>query len=112
MTSEEDKVRFQVARNGDHLMISFQCESCHFRNLKGLDQGKAEPNIRLLRTIRRATLDAFWAREPSTVEVARRDSKNIVEISQSLDLDDTFPEMGPFAIKYTQGMGLVVCILI
>ena len=92
MTSEEDKVRFQVARNGDHLMILFQCELCHFRNLKGLDPGKGDADIRLLRTIRRATLDAFWAREPSTVEATRRDSKKIVEISQSLGLDDTLPE--------------------
>ena len=63
-----------------------------FRNLKGLDPGKCDADIRLLRTIRRATLDAFWAREPSTVEATRRDSKKIVEISQSLGLDDTLPE--------------------
>ena len=73
-------------------MILFQCELCHFLNLKGLDPGKGDADIRLLRTIRRATLDAFWAREPSTVEATRRDSKKIVEISQSLGLDDTLPE--------------------
>ena len=80
--------------------------------MKGLDPRKGDADIRLLRTIRRATLDAFWAREPSTVEATRRDSKKIVEISWSLGLDDTLPEMGPFPLKDTQGMGLAVCILI
>ena len=66
----------------------------------------------MLRTIRRATLDEFCTREPSTVEETRRDSKKIVEMSQSLGLDDTLPEMGSFSINDTQGMGLAVCILI
>ena len=112
LTSEEDKQRHKVARNGDHLLISFQYKLCHFRNLKGLDPGKCDADIRLLRTIRRATLDAFWAREPSTVEATRRDSKKIVETSQSLGLDDTLPEMRPFPLHDIQGMGLAVCILV
>ena len=82
------------------------------KNLKGLDPGKGDADIRFLRTIRRASLDDFWAREPSTVEATRRDSKNIVEISQSLGLDDTLPKMGLFALKDTQGVGIAVCILI
>ena len=59
LTTEEDKRRHQVARNGDHLLISFQCELFHFRNLKGLNPRKCDADIRLLRFIRRATLDAF-----------------------------------------------------
>ena len=47
-----------------------------------------------------------------TVDATRRDSKKIVEISQSLGLDDILPEMDPFPLKDTQGMGLAVCILI
>jgi len=76
LTSGKDKLLHQVARNGYYLMISFQCDLCHFRNLKGLDPGKGDDDIKLLRTIRRATLDAFWARKPSTIEATRRDSKN------------------------------------
>ena len=60
LTSEEDRIRNQVARNIYYLMILFQCELYHFRNLKGLDPGKRDANVRLLRTIRRATFDAFW----------------------------------------------------
>ena len=80
--------------------------------MKGLDPRKRDADIRLLMTIRCETLDAFWSRELNTVEATRRDSKKIVEISQSLGLDDTLPEMGSFVLNDTQSMGLAVCILI
>ena len=67
--------------------------------MKGLDLEKGDADIRLLTTMQRATMDAFWARDPSTVEATRRDSKKLVEISQSLGLDDTLPEMVSFCIK-------------
>ena len=28
--------RFQVARNGDHMMVPFQCDLCHFMNIQKL----------------------------------------------------------------------------
>ena len=65
---EEDADRFMEARNGDHLMCPFQCDECHFWNIQG--QGPDEDSWkdrRLLMCIRRASLDALWAREPSTV---------------------------------------------
>ena len=37
LTLESDKGRHMSARNGDHLMIPFQCELCHYRNLKKMD---------------------------------------------------------------------------
>jgi hypothetical protein len=33
LVEEDEDERFKVARAGDHLMISFQCELCHFRNI-------------------------------------------------------------------------------
>jgi hypothetical protein len=61
-------VRFKCARAGDHLMIPFQCELCHFRNIL-----QREPDFTCLQDIeildmaRRANIDAFWSRETSTV---------------------------------------------
>lgn len=81
MTFKKYKLQYQVARNRDQLMISFQCDLYHFCNLKGLDSRKGNADAKLLRTIRRATLDTFWTREPRTVEATKIDSKNIVEIS-------------------------------
>ena len=48
-----------MARNGDHLMIPFQCELYHFRNLKGANPGRRSEDILLLGKIRRANGDAF-----------------------------------------------------
>ena len=59
LTTAEDRTRHLVARNGDHLMIPFQCELCHFRNLKGCDPRNVKEDILLIRTIRRANVDAF-----------------------------------------------------
>ena len=112
MASEEDMIRHQVVKNVDHLMISFQCELYCFRNLKGLDPEKRDSDVRLLRIIHRATLNVFWAREPSTIDTTQRDSKKIMKISRSLALDDTLSEMRPFAIKDTHGMGITICTLI
>jgi hypothetical protein len=30
----KDNERFVVARAGDHLMVQFQCDVCHFRNIQ------------------------------------------------------------------------------
>ena len=69
MIEEADETRFLQARAGDHMMIPFQCDTCHFRNIT-----KRDPDLRdyrdleSLEYIRRASLDAFWSREPSTVK--------------------------------------------
>ena len=75
-----------VARNGDHLLIPFQCEICHYRNLKGMDPTGTKADGILLRTIRRANLGAFWSREPGTVSATRRDSLKLAEIGMRLGL--------------------------
>ena len=64
LTLESDKGRHMSARNGDHLMIPFQCELCHYRNLIKMNLVRDKEDVTLLRAIRRANLDAFWSREP------------------------------------------------
>ena len=86
-------------------MLPFQCDLCHFRNINKRDplESKAE-DVRLLRCIRRANLDAMWSREPSTVAGNLRLAIRAVEIAKSLGIDDPFPSMGPFPIEDTLGM--------
>ena len=31
---EDDPKRFQVARDGDHMMVPFQCDTCQFMNVQ------------------------------------------------------------------------------
>ena len=69
LVDEGDEDRYRCARNGDHLMgVPFACDLCHFRNLnKRSPDLNDRKDVRTLWAICRASLDALWAREPSTV---------------------------------------------
>ncbi len=74
--SEEDlnSLRFVEARNGDNLITAFQCDTCHLRNLMGRDpESMLAQDLRVLKCLRRASLDALWSVEPKTV------SRNLAE---------------------------------
>ena len=100
------------ARNGDHLMISFQCGICHYRNVKGINLAGAKNALKLLRNIRRENLDSFWSREPGKILSTRRDCLKLFKISLPIGLYNVFPTMGPFPVEDSLGMVLAVCMLI
>jgi hypothetical protein len=56
--ASDDQERFKLARDGDHLMCPFQCDGCHFQNLKKRAPGASDTDGVLLLCIRRANLDA------------------------------------------------------
>ncbi|KAL7575072.1 hypothetical protein ACA910_000443 [Epithemia clementina (nom. ined.)] len=65
---EELQKEFTLARAGDHLMVPFVCELCHFRNVfSRKPRGGSVGDQWVIACIVRANLDAFWARRPSTV---------------------------------------------
>jgi hypothetical protein len=102
-----------MARNGDHLMCMFQCDLCHFRNMQGRDPiiGQGRDSL-LLQCIRRASLDAFWAREPSTVRSNLNGAKKLEAIGDIVGMVGVAPPLGPFAVEDTCGMRVAVCILL
>jgi hypothetical protein len=78
--SEEDHERVQRAwgnkhhapdeylrgRDGDHLLVPFECDLCIFRKLRGQEPWDlSEKDKLLLGCIRRISLDAFWSRAMS-----------------------------------------------
>ena len=68
--NEEEKTskHYCEARNGDNLLTPFQCNTCHFRNLMNRDPRHAlATDLRMLKCIRRANLDALWSLEPRAV---------------------------------------------
>jgi hypothetical protein len=72
LVNVKDGGRFTAARYGDYLLTHFQCEKCHFRNIQGRDPIRQDRGDELLmKCIRRASLDAFWSREDSTVRGSR-----------------------------------------
>ena len=108
---EKDRSRFLKGREGDHLLTTFQCDLCHFRNLKGHSPLDAYEDNQLLLYIRRANLDAFWARETGTVKNTKRDVASIIRNAASFGLKNILPKMGPFPVHDSHGMGLAVCML-
>jgi hypothetical protein len=61
-------VEYLVARDGDHLLVPFECNLCIFRKLQRYDPlSTLEQDRLLLACIQRITLDAFWSRASSTV---------------------------------------------
>ena len=63
--------------------------------------------------MRRANLDAIWAREPSTIESNRREWRRLEQTGED---KFGFPagvckSMGPFPLEDTMGMKLACCLL-
>ena len=104
--------RFMEARNGDHLMVPFQCELCHFRNIYG-----REPEVHNLKDkeffvfARRANLDAFWSREPPTVRNNLKELNRMKKTEERFGFNCTTPPLGPFPMKDDLGMKAAVAIL-
>jgi len=108
-----DSSRFMVGCRGDHLFTPFQCDRCNIQNLLGRDPIlEVATDVRVLKYIRRANLDAFWAREPQTV------AKNLAEIRRGLAVacslgfgHQLYPPLGPFPVTDSFGMGAAIVML-
>jgi hypothetical protein len=93
-------------------MTPFQCEICHFRNIR-----KRDPVESLLRDqealefFRRASLDAFWSRAPSTVRGNLSEGKRSQRFIERMGWDSMIPAMGPFPLEDTMGMKAAAGIL-
>ena len=95
-TKERDGIAFRQARPGDHLLVTFQCDLCIFRKLRGQEPIASNPiDENLLACIRRVNLDAFWSRATSTVSAQRRLVERSLDLSRQLGLDPMFPNQGP-----------------
>jgi hypothetical protein len=111
---DDDPGRFKEARDGDHLMTPFQCDSCHFENCKKRSpiEGNLQDEVALL-GIRRANLDALWSRERSTVRANRLQGKMWISVSESAGwTDHGLPKRGPYPVEDTFGMQAAVNLLL
>ena len=93
-------------------MVPFQCELCHFRNVYGRDPSKTNlKDEEFFKLVRKANLDSFWSREPTTV------SKNVSNLNRMLKTEIKFGfdsatlPMGPFPMEDSWGMRAAVTIL-
>lgn len=83
---------FQVARNGDHLMVPFECDTCIFWKLRGSrpNPDESPQDKLLLACIRRINLDAFWSRMTSTVTTNKDKVKSALKLSESVGLSGPY----------------------
>lgn len=109
---EEDDMRFKEGRDGDPFMTPFQCNVCHFVNIRGRYPSDSEPDKLLLLCIRRALLDSLWSRERNTVEKNLSELRLYSQISSMLGDDNPFPPQGPFPVADVDGMEVACNMLI
>ena len=106
------KIKFLEGRKGDHLMVPFQCDQCHFRNITGRDPMRWKvTDHEVLEYIRRANLDAFWDRSPNTVSSNLSDAWRMEKMGERLGLGAMAPAIGPFPLKDECGMRFAIAIL-
>jgi hypothetical protein len=90
---------FPVGRDGDHLLMPFECNLCIFRKLKSCNPiPNNQQDTLLTACIRRANLDAFWSRAKSTA-TSNRDKvafgikmSTLVGLLGPYELDGPLPE--------------------
>jgi hypothetical protein len=112
LKDSKEETKFRYARLGDNFMCPFQCDLCHFRNIRGIDPG-SDPNkdLKLLIGIRRAILEMFFGRAESAITNNFRDLKKLERIGASLGISNALPNMGPFPLKDVWGMSVAVTML-
>ena len=107
-----DEMRFKQGRNGDHLMTPFQCDLCHFRNMKMRDPDPQDYlDRKLFQYIRRASLDSLWSREPATVGGNLSQARAMERCGRSIGLESVSPKMGPFPVEDSFGMKVACAML-
>jgi hypothetical protein len=110
---EDDPLRFQEARrDGDHLLTPFQCDVCHFQNVKQRNPVETSHQDQLFMTcIWRATLDSLWSRERGTVNGNRREGERHLSNCEALGISEPYPTRGPFPLEDEFGM-ITACSLL
>jgi hypothetical protein len=112
-TKPGDEKRFLEARNGDNLMNAFQCDLCHFRNVMGRNPRiEIWQDREILEYIRRANLDAFWSREPTTVASNLREARKMEsKVADRLGIPSITRPMGPYPLEDSFGMSAAIAVL-
>ena len=92
--TEQDKTRFNVAHDGDHLICAFQCDTCLFYMLT---QRFPHPQVlkdnTLLCCIRRANLKS-------------------VRILKEVGIEPKYQPLGPYSLKDVQGVSVAITMLL
>ena len=96
ITKKTEENRFCRGRDGDDLMVSFECDFCIFGKLFDHEpQSDSVQNKYALACIRRINLDALWSRAPTTVRANTLKMREGLEISWAMGMRGFAMESGP-----------------
>jgi hypothetical protein len=91
-----DQRKYSEARDGDDLMVSFECDFCVFAKITGRSPDMTTcPDLHLMGCIRRVILDAFWSRARSTVSANANRFREMIEMSKTLGFEPPYDPPGP-----------------
>jgi len=114
LADDRDKLRFKQARNGDQFMTPFQCDWYLFHVVTGrVPRDLHRQDDFLLCLLRRCNLDAFWARETSTILANKRNLDQLIRTWDELvGIVPRLPLLGPFPLTDTCGIAVAVAMLV
>ena len=93
---KSDMGRFATARNGDNLMVPFECDLCVFGKLFDHDPDATnEKDVFAMGCIRRVILDALWSRASSTVVANTLKAREGLMISRRMGMKGPAEPPGP-----------------
>jgi hypothetical protein len=100
---------YLVARDGDHLLVPFECDLCIFRKLHMNDLSPTSEQDRLLLACyRHVTLDAFWSTASSTVAGNRDKIRQGLVLSKLVGLDGPYVHYGSMPSTDTFGYEVAI----
>jgi hypothetical protein len=108
-TVKKDEGRHGSGRDGDHLITTFQCDLCTFRNLKL--RNPSEQDAVLMSCIRQVNLDALWGREVATVGSTKRAVDQMLKIWNELGVEPMLPALGPFPVEDKMGVAVAIAMI-
>ena len=94
---KSDVGRFAAGRNGDDLLVPFECDYCVFGKLFGRDPDVTQnpKDLFALGCIRRVILDAFWSRARSTVAANTAKVREGLALSLGMGMRGPYENPGP-----------------
>ena len=96
---KEERDRFRVGRNGDDLLVSFECDYCVFVKLYSrLPDDATQADTHIMACIRRIQLDAFWSRATTTVASNTALVRQGLRHSSGIGLDGPYFPPGPLPL--------------
>jgi hypothetical protein len=108
-----DQDRYKTGRDGDDFIICFPCDVCQFRNMQQRDPNETKEDAFLMLCIRRAILDSFWSREPTTVDGNNREGRQVDRAAARLGFEDSYGiPRGPFPVEDTWGVRIACMSLV